>query len=152
MKAASKVFRKKAIQLFLALSLTSSCSDNLEIDLFNETYFSPPEWIIGTWVVSEDDNEEYSFVQSLEFTRDNFIVNPNGEAHERIDFNQYINEMRNIFTSQEADIRVQSTENQYRLSISPPIVTDNYTFKKIDDQTISCIRNQGNTLILKKVP
>jgi hypothetical protein len=142
----------------LPIVLSTGCSDDLEIEkqTFNETYFSPPSWIIGTWKEPLDDQQEYVIVRSFEFTASNFIVNPLAEEIHQIDFNAYINEMRSFFNDLETDIKVVKTGELYQLSISPPLVTDNYTFEKVDDNTIICTSilgvgpEEGQNFILKR--
>lgn len=131
--------------LLLLIVLSTGCSDDLEIEkqTFNETYFSPPSWILGTWKEIPDEKQEYPFVRSFEFTASNFIVNPMAEEIHQVDYNKYINEMRSFLNDLETDIKVVKTGKLYQLSISPPLVTDNFTFEKVDENTITCTRIMG---------
>jgi len=130
-----------------------ACTDSMEIEkeFFNGTYFSPASWILGTWEEIPDEQEEFYMIRSFEFTETNFIVNPLTPNIDRIDFNKYINDMLGYFPSFKVDIKVEKTEELYQLSISPPIVTDNYTFKKIDEKTIICSHNGGAEFRLGKI-
>jgi len=139
---------------FLILIILSiGCTDSMEIEkpVINGTYFSPASWILGTWEEISYEQQEFYMIRSFEFTETNFIVNPLAEDFLRIDFNKYINKMLNYFPSFNEDIKVEKTEELYQLSISPPIVTDNYTFKKIDEKTIICSHNGGAEFRLGKI-
>lgn len=141
------------IGFLILMTLLTACADSMETErpVINGTYFSPASWILGTWEEISDEQQEFYMIRSFEFSETNFIVNPLAEDIYRIDFNKYINKMLNYFPSFNAEIKVEKTEELYQLSISPPIVTDNYSFKKIDEKTIICSHNEGAEFRLGKI-
>jgi hypothetical protein len=116
----------------------------MERDAFNESYFSPPSWILGTWEEILDEEQEDFVNRSFEFTRSNFIVNPFSREIDQIDYNFYINDMRNYFPDLEVSIQVEKTEELYQLSISPPLLRDNYRFRKVAEDTLICRTQLGS--------
>jgi hypothetical protein len=113
---------KFRICFLILIAFSTACGDSMEIEreVVNGTYFSPPSWIQGIWEEIPDEQQEQDRIRSFEFTETNFIVNPLTEETFKIDFNAYINRMLNYFPSLEVDIRVEKTEELYQLSISPP--------------------------------
>ena len=137
--------------LLILIASSTACSDSMEIEkqVFDETYFSPPTWILGTWEEIPDEQQEDMISRTFKFTGTNFLVNPLSREIDQIDYNEYINRMRGFLPSLEVDIQVEKTEELYELSISPPILRDNYRFKKVDEDTIICRTHLGSYTVFE---
>ena len=145
----AQIFTLSLIFLFL-----SACEDSMEIEVqeINRTYFSPPKWILGSWEEIIEPKEEMPFIRSFEFTQSNFLINPLArEKFLRTNYNDYLNEMFGYFPQIPPEIIVEKNDSIYRLSITPPIITDQYLFKKIDEKTISCRHHNGIEFKLRYV-
>jgi len=69
---------RKICLFIIALLLSFSCSKDGD-GVGNDTFFSPPTWIQGEWVLIS--SQSYSLPNGMEFTKDDFITiynNPDG--------------------------------------------------------------------------
>ena len=127
--------------LLLLVILFNSCQD--PDDTFNslidpnyvtETFFSPPNWIIGKWESQPKDDSESKIV--FEFTSDNIIDPFYGNRNDDI----------NRYRSYRYDATVEETRSNmvYSAVINYIINPFTYQFEKIDEKTIVVIRGYDN--------
>lgn len=123
-------FKKISAVLFIMTLLLSCDSDDSSEDV-QRTYFSPPNWIIGTWQVHSSDSSISPQYNIFEFTRDNFIAKELEEQNlPDVNFNSII---RN--SSFDYEVEEFKTNNTYEIIIRFVGIPSSYRFVKQNDES-----------------
>lgn len=126
---------KKALLLpLLAMSLlTLNCSGNNDDDTTNQqtspvqtVYFHPPQWIQGSWKIS---NTSTSY---FKFTNDDFILVTPYTSYKTV-------LTQTAATGQPAKVVEQTSDFYYEFTITAGASSGQYKFKKISDTRIQWV-------------
>ena len=124
----------KAI-ILLVIFVGTSCDAEMYIDPADssKTHFSPPSWIIGTWLGEKSDSIVSPNYEIFEFTQGNFIVSNYGDEYSpAINFNRHING-----SSWKPEVLYElKKNNEYEIVIKSLATTSSYRFVKISDTEI----------------
>lgn len=122
---------KKIFAVLFIMTLLSSCDSDDGSEDVQRTYFSPPNWIIGTWQVNSSDSSISPQYNIFEFTRDNFIAKELEEQNlPDVNFNSII---RN--SSFDYEVEEFKTNNTYEIIIRFVGIPSSYRFVKQNDES-----------------
>ena len=128
--------------LFLSLIFTFiSCSKD-DNSVTASTSINPPEWTHGTW---KSEGAGGSSIGSLIFTSNDLILNM---GTSQISHKEQINHLSQM---SEVEVSEETSNDEYSLRIDYEMGTSvNYSFNRIDDQTIEWTSTGYGNLELKK--
>ena len=121
--------------LIFTISLNSGCSGSYDLwsgsdfSDSDETHFSPPSWIQGTWVGWVRD-----YTRTFEFTEDDFIVD------EVVRYNERLNTLRPEYLNATEQI----STNTYQITIHAIFSIKIYHFVYVSDTEVSCTYESGD--------
>lgn len=122
---------KKLFAVLFIMTLLLSCDSDDGSEDDESTYFSPPEWIIGTWKVNSSDSLESPQYNIFKFTRDNFIAKQQEDENTpHYSFNYII---RN--SSFDYEVEEFKTNNTYEIIIRFVGIPSSYRFVKQNDES-----------------
>lgn len=127
---------RKICFFIIGLLLLFSCSkdgDGLnDVHVGNDTFFSPPAWIQGEWIITSEEHFGISNIKGLKFTNNDFIMV----------YDEY-SESQNWFINKVNSPAVYATEQisatKYIISMHYILSTEVYNFSQKSDFEISCL-------------
>lgn len=118
---------KKLILLFLSITFFSCSGDDDSSSSQSNSFFNPPEWIHGKWLV-DDLNMTFGF----EFTHDNFIIVQTGA---NINYGEILQMQEDLGVNVSTQEDISDSEYEVKIFIHQGTSTT-YRFKKINANTI----------------
>ncbi|SNR75621.1 hypothetical protein [Lutibacter flavus] len=130
----------KNIFLFITIVLLSiSCSIDVnsgiggDIHVGNDTFFSPPSWIQGSWSGTFVNSNNVTVSKAYSFTQNDFIANS-------VSYNERINILSTTYLNRTEQI----TPSNYQITILHLSVNkDVYHFQYVSDSEINCKHESG---------
>jgi hypothetical protein len=106
-----------------------SCSKNEDNSI--ESFFSPPNWIQGEWIITSEMHVPNPNVDGFKFTNNDFIFVYDGRYASQNSFIKKANSPGVYATDQILD-------SKYNITMNYILVTDRYIFSKISNSEMSC--------------
>ena len=134
MKNSKIILKNHSILVLIVLTvICNSCIDPDDIEFkfgdtnyVDETFFSPPNWIIGKWEAAPINDSDEKVV--FEFTSDNIIDPFYGDRNEVINLHRSLGLRANVDESK--------SDMMYNMTIYWGIDPYRYSFQKIDENTL----------------
>lgn len=120
---------RKICLFIITLLLSFSCSK--DSDVGNDTFFSPPTWIQGEWIITSEEHFSIPNLTGLEFTNNDFIM-----VYD--EYSQSENWFLNTVTNPAVYATEQISTTNYIISMHYILNTQVYNFTQNSDSEISC--------------
>ena len=125
------IMRKICLFIIAFLLLFSCSKDGDDIHGGKDTFFSPPIWIQGEWIITSEEHFSNPNLRGLEFTNNDFIFVYDGYSESQ---NSFINNVNSpvVYATE------QISATNYIISMHYILSTGVYNFTQNSDSEISC--------------